>query len=377
MGELLRRIAPRLAAMAPAIAMVFIWSGDAGAQGDWKQRWAKTVEAAEKEGRIVIHAGPGEDAFYQAFQNKYPKIKMVYIPGRGGERIERIMGERRAGQYLADIYLGGGGPIRETLHEKAKIIDRIKPELILPEVLDQSKWWGGKHIYLDDEGEYILSFNGITQGYFHYNTKLVDPSGIKSYWDFLDPKWKGKILTWEPMAPGTDGVLRFLYHNPEIGPQFLRRFFTEMEITTIRDTRQFVDWLATGKFSLAGLQSADRSELHEAKQRGLPVNWFDSKNFKEGVPLSTSSGNIALLNRAPHPNATRVFINWLLSREGAMAYQSISRDNDSLRTDIPKDDVPPHIRRVDGVRYVLLTDRAYLDLDPVRALVNEVWKKKR
>lgn len=376
MVDLVRRMANLFVGISSLIVLVLGVAGNVRAQADWKERWAKTVEAAEKEGRLVIHAGPGEEAFYQAFQNKYPKIKMVYIPGRGGERIQRIMGERRAGHYLADIYMGGGGPIRDVLH-KAKILDPVKPELILPEILDESKWWGGRHIYLDPEGEYILSFNGITQGYFHYNTKLVNPSGIKSYWDFLDPKWKGKVVTWEPMAPGTDGVLRFLYHNPEIGPQFVRRFLIEMDITVTRDTRQFVDWLATGRFLIAGLQSADRSELHEAKNRGLPVTWFDSKNFKEGVPLSTSSGNIALLNRAPNPNAARVFINWLLSREGAMAYQSIARDNDSLRIDIPKDNVPPHIRRVEGVRYVLLTDPAYLDLDPVRKLVNEVWKKKK
>lgn len=371
---LVRRAANLFLGMSSVIVLALGVSGNARAQGDWQDRWAKTVEAAEREGRIVVHAGPGEDLFYQAFENKYPKIKMVYIPGHGGERIERIMGERRAGQYQADIYIGGGGPIRDVLH-KAKVLDPIKPALILPEVLDTSKWWAGKHVYLDDAGDYILSFNGITQSYFHYNTKLVDPSGIKSYWDFLDPKWKGKIVTWEPMAPGTDGVLRFLYHNPEIGPQFLRRFLTEMDLTVTRNTRQFVDWLATGRFLLAGLQSADRSDLYEAKKQGLPVSWLDSKSFKEGVPLSTSSGNIAVINRAPHPNAVKVFVNWLLSREGQMTYQNISRDNDSLRIDIPKDDVPSQIRRVEGVRYVLLTDPAYLDLDPVRKLVNEVWKK--
>jgi iron(III) transport system substrate-binding protein len=374
--SVIRKVANLIVGLSLVTGLLLGVSGNPRAQADWKERWAKTVEAAEKEGRIVVHAGPGEDAFYQTFQTKYPKIKMVYIPGHGGQRIERIMSERRAGQYQADIYIGGGGPIRDVLH-KAKILDPIKSLLILPEVLDTSGWWGGRHIYLDPEGEYIRSYNGITQSYFHYNTKLVDPSGIKSYWDLLDPKWKGKMVTWEPMAPGTDGVLRFLYHTPEIGPQFLRRFFTEMDITVTRDARQFVDWLATGKFLLAGLQSPDRSDLYEAKRQGLPVSWFDPKNFKEGVPLSTSSGNIAVINRAPHPNAVKVFVNWLLSRDGQIAYQTVSRDNDSLRIDIPKEDVPSQVRRVEGVKYVLLTDPAYLDLDSVRSLVNEVWKKKK
>jgi ABC-type Fe3+ transport system substrate-binding protein len=303
---------------------------------------------------------------------------MNYRPGYagGGQRVERIMTERRSGRYIPDLYTGGGRQIREVLH-RAKIIEPIKPALILPEVLDPSKWWRGKHIYLDDEGEYVISFNGITQTYFHYNTKLVNPKEFKSYWDILDPKWTGKIVVWEPTASGVDGVLRFLYHTPEIGPQFLRRLLGEMNATFTRDKRLFLDWLGTGKFAIAAFQSADRVGVAQARSQGLPINWFDPKTFKEGVPLSTSSGNIALMNRAPHPNAAKVYVNWLLSREGQTVYQKISRDNDSLRIDIPKDDVPPHIQRLAGVNYALLTDPVYLDWEPVFKLVNEVWKNRK
>lgn len=319
---------------------------------------------------------PGEEPLYRLFENKYPGIKVSFIPGGGAERVHRIMSERRAEKYLEDLYIGGGGSQRDILH-RAKVLDPIKPALILPEVVDSSKWWGGKHVYLDDEGQHILSFNGIAQTYFHYNTKLVDPREFKSYWDFLNPKWKGKIVAREPLASGTDGALRFLYHTPEIGPQFLRRFLSEMDLTTTRDNRQFADWLATGRFAISALQSTDRSDLQVAKKQGLPINWFDSRSFKEGVPLSTSSGNMALLNRAPHPNTAKVFINWLLSREGQIAYQKIEGHNDSLRIDIPKDDVPLHIRRQKGVKYTLLTDPAYLDLEPVRKLVDEVWRSRK
>lgn len=349
---------------------------DASGQGEWKERWAKVVEAGKKEGKVVIYGGSDEEGLYQAFQQRYPEIKVSYVLTYGGKRGEQIAMERRSGRYLADLCSGGSTQIRAVLYP-AKALDPIKSALILPEVVDESKWWRGKHVYLDDEREYIFSFNGITQSYFHYNTKLVNPKEIRSYWDLLNPKWKGKILAWEPMAPGTDGVLRFLYHNPEIGPQFLRRLLTEMGLTVTRDTRQFVDWLGTGKFSIAAFQSSDRADVAQAQNQGLPINWFDPRTFKEGVPLSTSSGNIAFLNRAPNPNAAKVFLNWLLSREGQIVYQKIARNNDSLRIDIPKDDVPPHVRRADGVKYAPLLDPAYLDLEPVRRLVNEIARSRK
>jgi hypothetical protein len=170
--------------------------------------------------------------------------------------------------------------------------------------------------------------------------------------------------------------VRFLYYNPDIGPEFLRRFFTEMELTVTRDVRQFVDWLAAGRFLIAGLQGSDRSGLGRAKEQGLPVDWLDSRKFKEGAPLSPGAGLIAQLNKAAHPNSAKIFINWLLSREGQITYQTIKRQTggvrNSLRTDIPKEDVPSYARPVDGVKYLNLADREFSDASPVLKLIKNL-----
>src|SRR5215472_7767217 len=77
-----------------------------------------------------------------------------------------------------------------------------------------------------------------------YNTKLVNPKEIKSYWDFLDPKWKGKIVAYDVSRVSTIAhSLRFLYNHPDLGPEFIKRFFGEMDITYSRDERQMIDWL--------------------------------------------------------------------------------------------------------------------------------------
>lgn len=60
-----------------------------------------------------------------------------------------------------------------------------------------------------------------------------------------------------------------------------------------------------------------------AKKQGLPIDWFGPISFKEGIILSKGAGKASLINRAPHRNARRLAINWLLSREGKIAYQRV------------------------------------------------------
>ena len=100
-------------------------------------------------------------------------------------------------------------------------------------------------------------------------------------------------------------------------------------------------------------------------------------NLKEGAPLVTQYGTLALLNRAPHANAAKVFINWFLSRDGQIALQkSLARSGaetaDSLRIDIPKDDVQPQNRRAAGVNYLDLDSQVeWTDMKPVLAIFEE------
>ncbi len=349
---------------------------NAESQGSWQAQWDKTVDAAKKEGQVVLYHSTGFDLMFQEFHKKYPEIEVITVPGLGYQIGPRIMAERRAGKYLADLYFGGSGTPYNYFY-RSRSLDSIQSALILPEVLDTSKWWSGKFLYHDDDNQYILAFNGIPQSYFHYNTKLVKRGEIKSYWDFLDPKWKGKIISLDPtMGGAVTGVLPFLYRDPQLGPEFLRRFLSETKLTATRNHRQMVDWLALGKFAIAALAPQDYVRIYEAKEQGLPVSSFVAENFKEGLPLSTSSGNIALINRAPHPNAAKVAINWFLSRKGQMVYQKVDPRRNSLRIDIPKDQIQPRKRRVKGVNYQVLAGPGFVNMDNVNKFIKKVWTKK-
>ncbi len=284
--------------------------------------------------------------------------------------------EQRSGKFIGDLYILGATTAYMVLY-RGGAFEPVKPTFILPEVKDQSKWFGGSHKYIDEKGEYIFSFNGDLSAYYGYNTKLVNPKEFKSYWDLLNPKWKGKMIALDPAWGGpVSSPLRFIYHHPDLGPKFLIRLLTEMDITPSRRSRQIADWLATGKFALSIFTRPSREGLDDAKRQGLPVDWFKPSAFKEGTVLNAGSGNLMLMRNAPHPNAARVAINWLLSREGQAVFQKI-RTSDSRRIDIPKDDVASYYRRVKGIKAVDTDRPEVMDMTEILNFVRKHFKPKR
>jgi iron(III) transport system substrate-binding protein len=293
------------------------------------------------------------------------------VPGRGNELTTRIMTERRAGKYLVDVYSGGTGGNYNVLY-KGKALDPIKPLLSLPEVVDESKWYGKEHRYADPEGSYVFAYLASpSDAQLAYNSSLVNPKEFKSYWDVLNPKWRGKIVALDPRDGGLGGTMQFFYYNPEIGPEFIRKFFGTMDIQFSRNFRQMTDWLAQGRYAICfGCKDSLR-----AKNQGLPVDDFDTTRWKEGSSFSSGGGSLSFLNQAPHPNAAKVFVNWFLSRKGQTALQKLGDVDDppnSRRIDIPKDDVPATNRLAPDGKYFDVVKPEYADLKPIADLAREI-----
>jgi iron(III) transport system substrate-binding protein len=358
---------------ASASALLLVWlalAGQSAAQSNWQKEWEQTLAAARKEGQINVYIYRYE-GLLQDFKREYPDINVVSVTGRGTELTNRIMAERRAGKFIADVYSGGTNSLFNTLY-KGKALDPIKPLLLLPEVTDLSKWYGNEHRYADPEGKYIFAFIGSpSNAQLAYNTKMVDPKEFKSYADILHVKWKAKIVSLDPRDAGLGATMQFYYYSPEIGPEFMKKFFGGMEITYSKNFRQMTDWLAQGKFAICmGCKDSMR-----AKNQGLPVDDFDTNRWKEGSSFSAGGGSFGYMNQAPHPNAAKVFINWFLSRKGQMALQKLGDVDDpanSRRIDIPKDDIPPDNRLQPGVKYFDVVKPEYGDMKPIFDLAKEI-----
>jgi ABC-type Fe3+ transport system substrate-binding protein len=363
-----------------ASLVVVLFSNQIGVAADtkptWQTTWESTVAAAKKEGRLNFYVGRyGSEPLLNEFRKEFPDIKIFSTNGTGNSLGARIVAEARAGNMLADLYSGGAVTNFEILY-KGKVLGSIKSALILPEILDESKWYGGKHCYNDPEQQHVFIYLASpTSTSLYFNTQLVNPKDFKSYWDLVSSKWKGKYVSQEPTSTGIGPSLQFFFYHPDLGPDFLRKLFIDMQPVYGRDRRQITDWLAQGKFALCiGCRDTDR-----ARKQGLPVDDMDMVDWKEGMPVSSGGGSISLIKGGPHPNVAKVFINWFLSRRGQIALQKYDdlygqEPPNSRRIDISKDMLPASSRLVEGRHYFDFTDPKYADMTPIYQLAKEFMK---
>ncbi|MFM2130553.1 MAG: hypothetical protein RL477_2099, partial [Pseudomonadota bacterium] len=193
-----------------------------------------------------------------------------------------------------------------------------------------------------------------------YNTKMVKPDEIKSYHDLLNPKWKGKIVSWNPSAQGTAASSVPMFLNPKIGETWFRRWATEMKPVIVTDARQAAEWVAIGRFPIGLFGTATQAEV--LAEQGFPVKGWMPHPMAEGEVLSASAANLMAMDSAPNPNARNLFLNWALSREGQALFIKIGEKTDSLRTDVPNDTIEPQYR-IDpkGDYYVPFSDPKYIN----------------
>jgi ABC-type Fe3+ transport system substrate-binding protein len=336
-------------AAAPAAAQPATGAPAAAAPAGWDQ----LVAAAKQEGRLVIAGPPGQEyrgVAVEDFGKAYPGISVEYSAARSNEHVPRIMAERAAGRFLTDVYLSGQVYTVLTLKPAGAVVP-LRPELVLPEVVDESAWLDNRLTWCDGSEPYTcLLFQGSAQGIIFYNTTLVNPAEFTSYWDALQPKWRGNIEATD-IRPGVVGGVpsRFVYKNPALGPAWLEKLYGDMDVSVSGDQRQLIDRLAQGQFALAIFLSG--GDVVKAAALGLPVSAVPSDQLKEGASVGPGNGAVAIMESAPHPNAARLFVNWLLSREGQMSWQNNVQEP-SLRTDIPKDGLSPLLVPKPGISYV-------------------------
>jgi iron(III) transport system substrate-binding protein len=326
-------------------AMLVLFSSGVPAQTpDWKKNWDETLAAAKKEGKVVVTGPPDAQVrkiLPAAFKARYG-ITLEYIGGRSSELAAKLRSERSAGAglYTVDVMIGGAQTMSTILYAE-KMIDPIKPILILPEVVDGSKWKKGKVDFLDPEQQYVLRIVNTITPFVHINTQEVKPNEIRHSKDLLDPKWRGKLAFMDPTVPGT-GSNTAAHMAAILGEDFLKRLYIDQKPMITRDTRQLTDWLARGNPPIVA--GAEDEPVEKLRKDGLPLHAVYELS---DLPATVTGGFglVALLKNAPHPNAAKVFVNWIASKEGqetfgrALGVAPVRTDIDAT-TFLPREMVP-------------------------------------
>ncbi|MBM2811780.1 MAG: ABC-type Fe3+ transport system periplasmic component [Chloroflexi bacterium] len=348
---------------------------DAGPNGE---AWERVLAAARAEGVVNVYGGSGSnnrDAEVEPFERAFPGIKMNGLFGPGRDLVNRVVAERTANKKIPDVMVGPGASGIFIL-KPIGALPPLEPALILPEVTDTSKWLNNRLWFVDaDPPNTTIGFVGSVQGTTYYNPDLVDPKEFTSYLDLLNPKWKGKIVATDVrLAGGGAAPSRFWYTHPDLGPSYLERLFGEMDVTIGRDQRQMIDWVAQGRYPIGILFSS--TDVRQAIDDGLPIAAVDPHQFREGAPMSTGGGAISLVEGGPNPNAAKVFVNWLLSRDGQLNWQKYIKAP-SLRNDINRDDVPPDSIPKLGLNYLDVSNEHYaaLSADEISPLLDRIFER--
>jgi ABC-type Fe3+ transport system substrate-binding protein len=349
--------------------------------------WDALIADAQKEGEVIVALAASGGATtvpaWEEFERKF-KIKTVLGRGDSTEQQNRILAERAAGRYDTDLYFGGSPAISIALG-KVGGIDPIPPLLVLPEVADESLWYLDKHEYaaLEDGSRTTFIWSKEAQPApirAVYNSSMVsqaDLASLNSAFDYLDPKWKGKIVSVDPDGPGVNNLWTGIYAHPELGRAWIERFWNETQARFVTDNRELVDGLALGKYAWGLiLGSAAIRDVVDLKAKGIPVDRFD-KPLKEAGILGFGN-SIMAMNKPPHPNAQKLALNWFLSHE-AQTLIHVKGEGEvfpSMRTDVTVfDKVPPYFIRTPGTHYLATAEPAFLKVqDEARQWLTPAFK---
>jgi iron(III) transport system substrate-binding protein len=263
------------------------------------------VEGAKKEKKLVFYTTmdlPQCIEVVRDFAQKYPFLDLELHPLQAETLVQRVQNEARNGVSTWDVLLGGGGSF-QPLFEANLIVSYHSPqrEAVSDALNDSAGFWSGYYI-----NPYVLG----------YSTTLVNQADIpRSYDDLLAPRWKGNRIAIDSTAHGLLRGLRAAW-GEEKAVAYLKRL-AEQEPVMAPASIMAVDSLHTGKVAMV-IARAPVIQGYKKKLQSL-IDWV----FLE--PTVAQIDAVMLSAQSPHPNAARLFVDFVLSKEGQNALAGIQQ----------------------------------------------------
>ena len=312
-------------------------AGSAAAQ-DWQKDWADTLARAKgQELNLAVHSYEAHEVVAHEFQKKFPDIRVNVTPATPSTMAPRIITEQRNGIYNWDSWWASTANMN-NLVLPLDGFDKITDYLILPEVKDPANWRRPDMLYTSERGPYIFMASQYAEGTAYFNKSVVKGLDVRTEDDLLNPKLKGLIATEDATKPnaGTYVLSSFVKQK---GEGFLRKLLGDMNPIYISNQRQLADTLIRGDSAV--MIGGNPEYVNQCWKGGgcrdivrLPIQKY------------LLGRGVAVMKNAPHKDATKVWINWLLSKEGQETYVRMwAATNEtgavSMRKDVAAD--PKHL----------------------------------
>jgi iron(III) transport system substrate-binding protein len=299
----------------------------------------KYYEGAKKEGKLVLY-GVGNSTLYNpvrdAFQKRFPGIELTGVDQRGRESREKVFAEQQSKNYVVDVVISGTDTQNELVQNG--FIEAFQPaelDSVIPDLVPADR----------QNSPRTVSIFSVA-----INTTLLKPEEEpKTYKDFLDPKWKGKIAMDDPRGSGPGGTIlsgmEVLYGIDEVDAKLAAQ-----NIFFATQAGPILEALNRGEYAV--YLSSNHTDVIAQRKAGAPI-----KQIKPSDGVGITPINQGLVKNAPHPNAAKLWIEWSLSEEGqnvlaAQGYATVRKGMKTAEPEanlegvkfLPRDDDPENFK---------------------------------
>jgi iron(III) transport system substrate-binding protein len=310
--------------------------------------WATIVAEARREGVVQCACPPRPDyarLIKERFEEAHPDIRLEASPATLPDIWARVEKEQEAGQYLWDIYMFG--PTLEMMALKNKGgFEPFRDYMVGPDVGPESIWDGGwDRAFLDDEKRYIFAFWLNITTDITINRDLLPTAQITTFDDLLSPAYRGKIVWQDPRIGGIGAsFLTGAYHYK--GREPIRQLLIDQQPLLTRGNSEMAEQLVRGSRAIS-IAALNQDTLMQYQQAGVRLN-LENVALSDIPSVSNGGQAPAVFKRPPHPNATKVFVNWVLSQsaQDMLGHELLQN---TTRKDVPVFD--PGDKPQPGVQY--------------------------
>jgi iron(III) transport system substrate-binding protein len=329
--------------LAAVIVFSLVLPAVARSQGSPNQ---KLVEAAKKEGELVYYTTMTLDqskSVVDRFEKKYG-IKSTLFRTGGGPLLNKILTEARGGRYDWDIVVGRGEMVLPLIQRKL-VASYHSPEskMIDEQLVDKEGFWTAYYV-----NSYVLG----------WHTKLVKREDVPRTYDaLLNPKWKGGLISLDTEAYGMFEGLKGAWGKERALAYFKK--LAALDPVLKRGNTERVQLAVAGEYPLI---IAYNQTIQRMTSRGAPIDWLPLE------PAVTQVNPVMIAAKSPHPNAARLFYDFILSKEGQEMLKGMQRI--PVRKDVEPD--PPRLFR--GFKYVIENPEDYEDFNASVKQYLEIFK---
>ena len=305
--------------------------------------WDQVVVGAKKEGKVAVNTftGQGDARIFKLFSQAYPEIKLDHTNLESDAFAPRLVQERRAGIYTWDVATIPTSTALQVMKQSG-VWDPIRPVITLPEARSDASWRGGFEAGFLDRDKLSYAFTQVRSLGVFVNVDLVKVDELRSVKDLLAPKWKGKIVISDPRIIGST-FWPLTVARLALGDGIMKHLLIDQEPVLSRDRNQLSEFMVRGRYPLGiGLNVLAIQDFQaHGVGRNIKTHLLPELDYQ-------SAGSVVwLLNRAPHPNAAKVFINWLLTKPAQTAWARELQTNSrfvGVEPGNPEAVVPPGLK---------------------------------